>query len=406
MTTAPGARFAPGVGYGSGPVTHRRGHWQGSRRGLLGFAGAGGLLLLARGTRAFAGPPGIAARQPARRERRAAVRRRPAAARDRRQQGADRPDQLHARPARDGVARDPRDGPGRGVGAADEGRGRHAPTSRRVLAAGHHTLDWTPAPTLAPRTYIARISARSLDGKVETKQAVVRLLGVDAAFAERSAAPGTERRSSCARMRTRCRSRSCAAGPKRSRPTRTTRSRASAVGAPLAVDWSHNAGAPAAITVPVGADWPSGVYAAQITGDDGRRGFAPLDRATGRAARARRRRHADEHLGRLQLLRRRRRRLGRHVVRALAYQRGRPDSPPLDLRRPLPLPELRPRLPALARPDRQDRRHDERRGPRAVRDAGRPARRVRPDRLPRPHRVRDRARVTTSSRRSATTAAT
>jgi hypothetical protein len=48
------------------------------------------------------------------------------------------------------------------------------------------------------------------------------------------------------------------------------------VGDATTVDWSAHGNAPAPIPLTVGADWPSGVYAAQITADDGRVGFAPL----------------------------------------------------------------------------------------------------------------------------------
>jgi N,N-dimethylformamidase beta subunit-like, C-terminal len=49
-----------------------------------------------------------------------------------------------------------------------------------------------------------------------------------------------------------------------------------AVGAPLAVDWTEHANAPAPVMVQLGSDWPSGVYAVRIDADDGRVGFAPL----------------------------------------------------------------------------------------------------------------------------------
>jgi hypothetical protein len=259
-------------------VTHRRGHWQGSRRGLLGFAGAGGLLLLARGTRAFAAR-GVPASLLG--DLRVVNGGRPFA--------GDRP-LLATVGSKDRTARISFTLARRaavtlailqtGQGAASEQPTRGAEgtlrTSRKVFGAGDHVVDWTPATSLAPRTYIARISARSLDGKVETKQAVVRLLGIDAAFSERSAAPGTEatlvvRTDASALTLQMLRS-----GPETVPTYANSVINGIAVGAPVQVDWSQNGGAPAAITVPVGSDWASGVYAAQITGDDGRRGFAPL----------------------------------------------------------------------------------------------------------------------------------
>jgi hypothetical protein len=259
-------------------VTHRRGHWQGSRRGLLGFAGAGGLLLLARGTRAFAARGAPASLLG---DLRVVNGGRPFA--------GDRP-LLATVGSKDRTARISFTLARRaavtlailqtGQGAASEQPTRGAEgtlrTSRKVFGAGDHVVDWTPATSLAPRTYIARISARSLDGKVETKQAVVRLLGIDAAFSERSAAPGTEatlvvRTDASALTLQMLRS-----GPETVPTYANNVINGIAVGAPVQVDWSQNGGAPAAITVPVGSDWASSVYAAQITGDDGRRGFAPL----------------------------------------------------------------------------------------------------------------------------------
>jgi hypothetical protein len=258
-------------------VTHRRGHWQGSRRGLLGVAGAGGLLLLARGTRAFArtAPASLLGNLRVANGGRPFAGDRPLLATVGSKTPTARISFTLARRATVSLAILET-----GQGAASEQPTKGAEgtlrTSRRVLAAGHHTLDWTPAPTLTPRTYIARISARTLDGKLETKQAVVRLLGIDAAFAERSATPGTD---ATLVVRTDANSLTVQvlrSGPEAEPTYANNEIKGIAVGAPLAVDWSRNAGAPAAITVPVGADWPSGVYAAQITGDDGRRGFAPL----------------------------------------------------------------------------------------------------------------------------------
>ena len=175
------------------PVTHRRG-WQGSRRGLLGFAGAGGLLLLARGTRAFAraSPASLLANLRVANGGRPFAGDRPLLATVG-QQGRDRPDQLHARPPRDGVARDPRDRPGRGVGAADEGRGGNVADDAQGARRGtpHARLD-ACSDARAAHVHRARSRPAHSTARWQTKQAVVRLLGVDAAFAERSAAPGTD----------------------------------------------------------------------------------------------------------------------------------------------------------------------------------------------------------------------
>ena len=258
------------------PVTHRRG-WQGSRRGLLGFAGAGGLVLLARGTRAFAraSPASLLANL------RVANGGRPYAG-DRAllaTVGSKRATaQITFTLAHRATVSLTILETGQGVASEQPTKGAVGTlrTTRKVLAAGRHTLDWTPAPTLVPRTYIARISARSLDGKVATKQAVVRLLGVDAAFAERSAAPGTDATLVVSTDATSLSVQILRSGPEPEPTYANNEIKGVAVGAPIALDWSANTGSPAAVTVPIGTDWPSGVYAAQLTTDDGRRGFAPL----------------------------------------------------------------------------------------------------------------------------------
>ena len=60
------------------------------------------------------------------------------------------------------------------------------------LPAGEHTLEWEPPSTLPARTYILQLSAtprRAAHRKV-TARAVARVLGVDAAFAARTALAG------------------------------------------------------------------------------------------------------------------------------------------------------------------------------------------------------------------------
>ena len=258
-------------------MTHGRSHWQGSRRGLLGLAGAGGLLLLARGTRAFArsAPASLLGNLRIVNGGRPFAGDRPLLATV---GGRDRTARISFTLARRATVTLAILQTGQGAASEQPTKGAEGTlrTSHSVFDAGHHTLDWTPATTLAPRTYIARISARSLDGRVETKQAVVRLLGIDAAFSERSAAPGTEATLVVRTDASGLTVQMLRSGPETVPTYANNVINGLAVGAPVHVDWSQNGSAPAAITVPVGIDWPSGVYAAQITGDDGRRGFAPL----------------------------------------------------------------------------------------------------------------------------------
>ena len=100
----------------------------------------------------------------------------------------------------------------------------------------------------------------------------------------------------------------------------------------------------------------------------------------------------DEYLAGVQPLRLRRRRLGRHLVRRWRTA-GRPRPAVPGPRRPTALLPLRLPLPPLAREDTARAGRLRRRRPRDVRDRRRAARALRPRRLPRAQRVRDRARL-------------
>ena len=145
-----------------------------------------------------------------------------------------------------------------------------------VASAGYRTLRWTPPASLPARTYIARVTARAPGHPAQTLHAVVRVLGVEAAFAARSALPGdtqtlvlrTDAKTLTVQM--------LRSGPETEPTYANNEIKGIPVGAPLEVDWRAHANAPAPISLDIGKDWPSGVYAAQLTADDGRVGFAPI----------------------------------------------------------------------------------------------------------------------------------
>ncbi|HEU5362260.1 MAG TPA: N,N-dimethylformamidase beta subunit family domain-containing protein [Gaiellaceae bacterium] len=255
----------------------RHGHWRGSRRRLFGLGAAGGLWLLARGTRALAGarPTGLLAGLRVGSGGRPFAGDGPLLA----TLGSTRQTaQLSFTLARPAVVSLSILQTGQGVASEQPAKGVESSlsTMRRRLAAGPHTLDWTPPAALPPRTYVARVSARSSDGRTQTSNAVVRLLGVDAAFAERSAAPGSP---VTLVVRTDAKALSVQllrSGPETEPTYANDEIKGVPVGDPISVDWSGNGDAPAPIGLQLPADWPSGVYAAQLTADDGRRGFAPL----------------------------------------------------------------------------------------------------------------------------------
>jgi hypothetical protein len=144
------------------------------------------------------------------------------------------------------------------------------------LGAGTHELTWTPAATLPARTYIARVTASAAGGKPMTGQAVVRVLGVDAAFGVRSIRPGE---AATLVVRTDAKSLTVQllhSGPETEPTYANNEIKGVPMGAPITVDWRTYTNAPAPIVVPTAGDWPAGVYAARIDADDGRVGFAPL----------------------------------------------------------------------------------------------------------------------------------
>jgi hypothetical protein len=251
--------------------------WRGSRRRLLGLGAAGAFWVLGRGTRALAGtrPSALLAGLRVGSGGRPYAGDGPLLATLGSTRRTARVSFTLARPA---VVSLSILETGQGVASEQPAKGAESSlgTTRKRLAAGRHTLDWTPPAALPPRTYVARISARAADGRTQTSNAVVRLLGVDAAFAERSAAPGSP---VTLVVRTDAKTLSIQlvrSGPETEPTYANDEIKGVPVGGPIAVDWSRNGDAPGAIPLQVGADWPSGVYAAQLTADDGRRGFAPL----------------------------------------------------------------------------------------------------------------------------------
>jgi hypothetical protein len=157
--------------------------------------------------------------------------------------------------------------------------GQTALAERRVtLEPGEHELAWTPDPSLPARTYILRLAAEPHSGALRpaSARAVVRILGVDAGFGERSVRPGDT-----ATLVVRSDAKSLVlqmlqSGPELQPTYANGLIQGIPVGAAATIDWQAYRDQPGAIPVQVGADWPSGVYAAQVVAGDGRVGFAPL----------------------------------------------------------------------------------------------------------------------------------
>jgi hypothetical protein len=139
---------------------------------------------------------------------------------------------------------------------------------------GDQTLAWTPPRSLPARTYILRLTAD--DGRTtKSENAVVRVLGVDAAFVAPSCLPGSvqelviqtdARHLSLVILR---------CGPETVPTYANNLLNGIPVTAGRPLDWMTQRNAPAAVYVPIG-NWPSGIYTARLQASDGRLGFAPV----------------------------------------------------------------------------------------------------------------------------------
>ena len=172
---------------------------------------------------------------------------------------------------------DSRDGSGGCVGAALGRRGDDACASRTQSSVRDiERCTGRPRPP-CNRAPTSRGSRRDAPGvPAETMHTVVRVLGVEAAFATRSALPGdhtmlvvrTDAKTLGVQM--------LRSGPETEPTYANNEIKGVAGGDRLDVDWTAHANAPAPLPLDIGADWPSGVYAARLDADDGRVGFAPI----------------------------------------------------------------------------------------------------------------------------------
>ncbi|HLK44853.1 MAG TPA: N,N-dimethylformamidase beta subunit family domain-containing protein, partial [Acidimicrobiales bacterium] len=167
---------------------------------------------------------------------------------------------------------------GQGVASEQPSQGAEAAlgTTEQTLGPGTHSLVWTPPPTLVPRTYIARLSARAPGGRTQSTQAVVRLLGVDAAFATPSAKPGDTATLVVRAQATSLTLQLLRSGPETDPTYANNVIKGVPVGSANTVDWTAHRDGAGIVEVPIPTDLVTGMYAAQLTADDGRVGFAPL----------------------------------------------------------------------------------------------------------------------------------
>ena len=156
------------------------------------------------------------------------------------------------------------------------------------LAAGFHTMTWTPARTLPSRTYLLRFVVVGRRGgsrvygferpraRHPTSGLVVRIQGVDAAFLQRSYARGTRAAevsiaTDAPSVRLQFFSYASSATGARDLKTNTV-----AMTPAVKLNWRPHRNAPHVVSLGTSGSWPSGLYFLRITAPDGRVGYAPL----------------------------------------------------------------------------------------------------------------------------------
>lgn len=153
--------------------------------------------------------------------------------------------------------------------------------------AGRQVLEWKPDSALPPGSYVLRLSVEDKHGLRRVyggtrpirpergRSPVVRLLGVEAIFARRSYAAGESMRLTITTDAKALSLEILRCGAEDGFTDRNDEMRGVPVGAAVTIDWRRNRGQATTIAVP-GGPWISGVYAAKLTTDDGRVGFAPV----------------------------------------------------------------------------------------------------------------------------------
>jgi hypothetical protein len=159
--------------------------------------------------------------------------------------------------------------------------------SNTHFGAGRHELVWAPSPDTPPQTYRLlltighHVGAQPVRGCGEHQlltslppAPVVRVMGVDAGFTERSYSPGAVARLRIATDVPSFTLQFFQAGPE-TQPTVGTAMEGVPVSEPREVDWSTHRNGPGRISVQLG-DWANGIYFARLTAPDGQSYYAPL----------------------------------------------------------------------------------------------------------------------------------
>jgi hypothetical protein len=157
--------------------------------------------------------------------------------------------------------------------------------TRKRLSAGPHTMVWKPGRPTADRTYLLRFVVKGPGGGSRvygferprrgrrTSGLVVRILGVDVAFGQRSYTPGAQPSATIATDARRVRVQFFGfAGP----GELDSKTGAQAMTPAVTLGWRGHLNGPHRVDFGPFADWPSGLYFLRVTTSAGRVGYAPL----------------------------------------------------------------------------------------------------------------------------------
>jgi hypothetical protein len=158
-----------------------------------------------------------------------------------------------------------------------------------TLDRGWHSVRWTPAKPVPPRTYLVRITAvdakghRQISGagsllaslRSKLRTPVIRVLGIDAGFTALSYTPNQPATLTVAADVPSLTVQFFHAGTEHAYTAAPNVMSGLPLGDPIQLDWSQWRDAPHQLRLWVGA-WPSGVFFAKLTSPDGQVGYAPF----------------------------------------------------------------------------------------------------------------------------------
>ncbi|MGE5275111.1 MAG: N,N-dimethylformamidase beta subunit family domain-containing protein [Verrucomicrobiota bacterium] len=152
---------------------------------------------------------------------------------------------------------------------------------------GPHSIGWMPAENVTARTYVLSLTTidpagnqltyGSPDARVNLhpRAPVVRVMGIDASFQRQSYAPGQVAALRIATDEPSVTVQVLKTGPERMITYADSLLEGEPVTTPTTIAWAGHRDAPASVTIRVGA-WPSGLYYAKLTAEDGTIGYAPF----------------------------------------------------------------------------------------------------------------------------------